>query len=51
MHSYGSVCYQRLNGGWQIQDGGYTLLRNHMVLLPDMCHVSLYVGDVGLFAS
>lgn len=51
MHSYSSVCYLTPNGGWQIQDGGQTLLRNHKVLLPDMCHVSLYVGDMGHFAA
>lgn len=31
--------------------GGCTLLRNHKVLLPDKCHVFLYVGGIGHFAA
>lgn len=35
LHSFGSVCYLRLNGGWQVQDGRYTLLSGETL----SCHV------------
>lgn len=54
LHSFGSPCCLRLNGGWQMQDGRQTLLRSHRVLLSGetlSCHVLCMQMNVDCLAA